>query len=313
MSAVLTITGPIFALVALGYLVARFSLFGPAELRALGRYVVMLALPALIFRALTTVELAALIEPAYLAAYLGGSLLTLGIGYGLSRRAGLDGTSSTFQAMGMSCANTGFIGYPVLLMAIPAVADRALALNMIVENLVLIPLILILAERGREEEGPRASRIAGRVLTNPLVLALAAGIVVALTPLALPQAFDQAIELLARSSAAVSLVVIGGALAGTPPATQAVRVAAVVAGKLVLHPLAVGGAFLALGLAGVAVDPDLVAAGVLLAAMPTMAIYPILAAQYGQGAPAAVAMLMMTIIAFFTLGVLLWSLGLLPG
>jgi malonate transporter and related proteins len=313
LSAVLTITGPIFTLIGLGYLLARFGLFEPADLRALGRYVVMLALPALIFHAVTALDLEALLEPSYLAAYLGGSLLTLATGYGLSRRAGLDGAASTFQAMGMTCANTGFIGYPVLLMAMPAVADNALALNMIIENLVLIPLILILAERGRGDGEARASGIARRVLTNPLVLALAAGIVVAITPLAAPQAFDQAIELVARSSAAVSLVVIGGALAGLRPTAQGRRVLAVVAGKLVLHPLAVCAMFLALSFAGAAVDPALVAAGVLLAAMPTMTIYPILAAQYGEGAPAAVAMLVMTISAFFTLGALLWLLGLLPG
>ena len=51
----------------------------------------MLALPALIFRAVTARDLAEVIDPPYLAAYLGGSLLSLGLGYGLSRRAGLDG------------------------------------------------------------------------------------------------------------------------------------------------------------------------------------------------------------------------------
>jgi malonate transporter and related proteins len=195
----------------------------------------------------------------------------------------------------------------------PGFAGQALALNMIVENLVLIPLILILAERGRREGGTRAFGIAQRVLANPLVVALAAGLVVALTPLAVPHALDQAIELVARSSSAVSLVVIGGVLAGSRPAAQAGRVAAVVTGKLILHPVAVGIAFLALGYASADVDPALVAAGVLLAAMPTMTVYPILAAQYGQGAPAAVAMLVMIISAFFTLGTLLWMLGLLPG
>jgi hypothetical protein len=56
----------------------------------------------------------------------------------------------------------------------------------------------------------------------------------------------------------------------------------------------------------------MMAAGVLAAAMPAMGVYPILAAQYGQGAPAAVAMLAMTVAAFFTIGALLWLLGLVP-
>jgi malonate transporter len=68
MSAVLGVIGPIFALIALGYLVTRFRLFQPGDLRALGRYVVMLALPALIFRAVTARHLGTLVDPGYLAA-----------------------------------------------------------------------------------------------------------------------------------------------------------------------------------------------------------------------------------------------------
>ena len=312
MGGVIGVTGPIFALIGLGHLVTRLGSFRPADLRALGRYVVALALPALIFRAVTVGDLAAVIDPAYLAAYLGGSLATLAVGHGLGRRAGLDGAASTFQAMGMACANSGFMGYPILLIALPAAADSALALNMIVENLVVIPLILVLAETSRGG-GTRLFGSLRRVLGNPIVLALVAGLVVALTPVTVPAALTQAIDLVARSSAAVSLIVIGGTLVGVPlRAAGGRRIAAVVAGKLVLHPLSVAACFVALASAGVAVDPTMMAAGVLAAAMPAMGVYPILAAQYGQGAPAAVAMLAMTVAAFFTIGALLWLLGLVP-
>lgn len=309
MSAVLGVTGPIFLLIALGYLLTRLRVFEAGDLRALGRYVVALALPALIFRAVTAGELSALVDPGYLAAYLGGSVATLALGYGLSRRAGLDGAASTFQAMGMACANTGFMGYPILLIALPAVADGALALNMIVENLVLIPLVLILAESSRGGGLAGVGQTARRVATNPIVMSLIVGLAVALTPVTVPGAISQAIDLVARSSAAVSLIVIGGSLVGVPRQTTAGRAAAVVAGKLLLHPLAVAAAFALLGVAGVAVDPTMAAAGVLLAAMPAMGVYPILAAQYGQGAPAAVAMLAMIVAAFFTIGGLLWMMG----
>jgi malonate transporter and related proteins len=204
------------------------------------------------------------------------------------------------------------MGYPVLLIAIPAVADSVLALNMIAENLVVIPLVLVLAEAGRARGLAGVAGAVRRVATNPIVLALVAGLAVALGGVAVPQALVQAIDLVARSSAAVSLIAIGGALVGVPRTATAARVAAVVAGKLVLHPLAVAAVFGVLAVAGVAVDPTLIAAGVLAAAMPAMGVYPILAEQYGQGGPAAVAMLAMTIAAFFTIGGLLWVLGLVP-
>ena len=67
--------------------------------------------------------------------------------------------------------------------------------------------------------------------------------------------------------------------------------------------------FALLGLAGFAPEGDLAVAGVLLAAMPAMGVYPILAAQYGEGPPAAVAMLAITVLSFFTLGGLLRAMG----
>lgn len=306
MSAILAVTGPIFALIALGWGATRAGLLDPGAIRALGRYVVTLALPALIFRAVTARAIEDLIDLPYLAAYLAGSLAVFALAYGLARRRG--GAAATFSAMGSSCSNTGFIGYPILLIALPDVADAALALNMIVENLAMIPLILILAERGRAE-GPAVGRILRRVATNPIFLGLVGGLAVALSPLSVPPVLAEGVNLLAMSSAAVSLVVIGGSLAGLPWTSVSSGVAAVAGGKLLLHPLAVAGAFALLGALGVGLDGELAAAGVLLAAMPAMGVYPILAAQYGEGPSAAVAMLAMTLLSFFTLGAALWAMA----
>jgi hypothetical protein len=59
----------------------------------------------------------------------------------------------------------------------------------------------------------------------------------------------------------------------------------------------------------VPVDPVLVPAGILMTAMPAMGIYPILAARYGEGRTAAVAMLAMTALSFVSVNALLLTLG----
>lgn len=309
MIAVLSVIGPIFALIALGWGVTRGGLLDPAAIRALGRYVVNLALPALIFRAVTARDLGELVDLPYLSAYLGGSLAVFALAYALGLRRGA--AAATFRAMGSSCSNSGFIGYPILLMALPAAADRALALNMIVENLVMIPLVLALAERAAGAgQGPLLGRTLRRLATNPIILGLVAGLAVAVSPFDLPPFVAQAVNLLALSSAAVSLVVIGGSLVAAPRVPGApLGVALTTGGKLLLHPLAVAACFTLVGAAGIAVEPDLFAAGVLLAAMPAMGVYPILAAQYGEGPPSAMALLAMTVFSFFTLAALLWVLG----
>ena len=81
-------------------------------------------------------DIGEILNIGYLSAYLAGSLLIFAGGSAWSRRvSGLTPLASTFQSMGMSCANSGLVGYPILLMAMPAVASTALALNMIVEKM----------------------------------------------------------------------------------------------------------------------------------------------------------------------------------
>ena len=292
MTGILGVTGTVFLLIGAGFLSVRLGLFDAGGIRVLGGYVVSLALPALIFRALTANPLAAILDVGYLGGYLAGSLAAFALGYLWSRRiSGLDAGASTFQGMGMSCANSGFVGYPILVMTLPAVAGPALALNMIVENLVMIPLVLILAERARgagPDGGPIAPSILRRLAANPIVLALIAGLAVSMSGVGLPAVIGRSVDLLAQSSAAVSLVVIGGSLVGVPLAGTGAAVVPVVAGKLILHPLLVGLCLSAPALLGRgAVGHDLRVAGVLMAAMPAMGIYPILAQRYGAGHAAA--------------------------
>jgi len=155
-----------------------WGLFSDGDLAVLGKYIVNLALPALIFNAVASRSLAEVFIPGYVGAYLIGSLAVFAFGYGWSRKtAGLDPIASTFQATGMTCSNSGFVGYPILLMALPDIAAKALAMNMIVENLVMIPLILVLAERATNDgliARQVARKIARRLMTNPIILALAA-------------------------------------------------------------------------------------------------------------------------------------------
>lgn len=311
---VLTISGVIFALIAVGYLAVLRKIFSGADLRVLGQYVINFALPALIFRAVSGRDLSEVLNAGYLIAYLAASVGVFFLGYHLAKRGfGMTRIESAFLGMGMSCSNSGFIGYPIVLMALPSVAATALALNMIIESIIMIPLVLIMAERanGGGKMGPEfLRRIADRVLRNPLIIGLVLGMVVSFSGLELPEVIAKPINLLASSSAAVSLIVIGGTLAGLPLGAINLKIAAVVIGKLVILPLV-----FILGLAAVTAvgigtgDPVLETAGILMAATPAMAIYPILAQSYGQENTAALAMFAMTVASFFSLSALMWWLN----
>jgi len=225
--------------------------------------------------------------------------------------AGLHPVRSTFYAMGMGCSNSGFVGYPILLLTFAPMAGVALALNMLVENLVIIPLLLLQAERGRGGAGGWAILLQSfvRLLSNPMILALVAGLAVSLLGWQPPAFASQTIALLANASGALSLFVIGGTLVGLPMAGLGKKVLPIVLGKLVLHPLLVFLMLAALPLLGMqAVDPVLRSAAVLMAAMPMMGIYATLAQAYGQEDFCAAALLVTTVTSFFTLSGLLWLL-----
>ena len=156
---ILAITGPIYITIALGYFLTRRGLFARADMRVLGQFVINLALPALLFNALAQRKLGDILNGRYMLVYAIGSLATMGLGLLWARRgARQDATVSVFYAMGMCCSNSGFVGYPIALLVIGPVAGVMLGLNMIVENLLLIPLLLALAESSTGSGGMLKSR-----------------------------------------------------------------------------------------------------------------------------------------------------------
>ena len=313
MLAILTITLPIYLAIAVGFLTTRLGLFARADMRVFGKFVINLALPAMLFNALSQRCIGDILNLSYLLAYLVGSLAVLALFYGGARRLGrLGSLQSCFVAMGSSCSNSGFVGYPILLLTMAPVAGVALALNMLVENLVVIPLALMLAERSKGSAGSWQGMLLQtfkRLAVNPMVLALLAGFIASLLGWRLPLPVDRAVNLFAQASGGLSLFVIGGTLTGLPLRGMLGRITPIIVGKLIAHPLAVAAALALLPLLGLhAVDEPLRSAAVLMAAMPMMGIYPLLAQAYGEEDVSAAALLGATVSSFATVSALLWVL-----
>ena len=308
MDHVLPVTGTIFLIISVGYACFATALFDRSALAPLGQFVVNIALPALIFRTFLTQDIDGIANPGYLF----GSLLMLGVGYILAGLASpKDNVHRTFDAAGMACANSGLVGYPILLLAMPAIAPTALAMNMLTENLIIIPLVIILADAASvRASGPSATgAILARLLKNPLVLAMLASLFLVFTGLTLPGPVSRAINILAASSVAISLFVIGGTIAGVSIRKIGTRVPTIVAGKIIGHPFAVWFGLYNMSLVGFGLDdPTLRKAAIIMAATPAMAIYPLLAQRYGDAETAATAMLIMTVLSFFTISALLYVL-----
>mgnify|MGYP001765172179 FL=1 len=307
---ILAITGPIYLCIALGYLATRHGLFDRADMRVFGKFVIQLALPALLFNALSQRSVSEIFNGRYLAAYALGGLILLSAAVLWYRKVGREGMSrSAIMAMGMSCPNSGFVGYPMLLLTLGApVAGVALALNMVVENLLIIPVLLALADMENHEAGHWRKLVMQTVrglVRNPLIIAIVLGFLVSATGLHIPSPVSRTVTLFAQASSALSLFVIGGSLVGLQLQGLKSAVAQIGIGKLLLHPLCLLAVMTWLVPVG---DPQLKTALLLTGAMPMMGIYAILAQRHGHEGLASAALLVGTMASFFTLSGLLWLL-----
>lgn len=307
---ILGITGPIYLAIAMGYLATRRGWFSKADMPVFGRFTLQIALPALLFNALSQRSAAEVFNLHYLGAYALGSLLVIGLGLWWARRVqGHSPSYASMMAMGMSCPNSGFVGYPIMLLTLGApVAGVALALNMVVENLLLLPLLMAVADSEGGQSGHWRQVLRQTLLgllRNPMIWGIVGGFVWSLTGWSLPAALGRTIHLFAAASGALSLFVIGGSLVGLQAQGMGRTVWPITLGKLVLHPMAM--AAMVLWVFDVA-DPTLRSAVVLTAALPMLGVYTILSQRHGHGAHSAAALLVTTVLSFFTLSALLWLL-----
>lgn len=305
---IFAITAPIFLLIGIGYLAMLLRIANRERVQGVATFVLYIALPALVIRALTQSPIEEVFNLPYLLAYGGGSiavfLLVLLIALRLQRRP-LE--VAALQALGTSASNSGFVGYPVAAMALGSPAAIFLALNMVVENLLVIPAALILAEVGRQGgQGVRevVRSTAMRLVRNPVLIGLTIGVSLALGGIELPAPVDTAIDMLADAAAPTALFVIGATLFGLRVRGMVGDVGQIVVGKLLLHPLAVLVAFLLLP----GFDPLLVAGALIFACAPMISIYPLLGLRHGMEGVTAAALMVATLASFLTLSLVIWSL-----
>ena len=310
MAPVLSATAPIFLLIALGFVAARAGWIRREGALAMSRYALLFALPALLFTTLAKRPLETILVPSFLLVYVTGSLIAFAIGTLVAaaarRTSPLD---NAFFGLGVSMSNSGYIGYALVAQLLGEAALSAVAMAILTEVLIILPLTLTLSELHRHRDGGGLAAILGRVIgiigTNPILLAIAAGVLCAQLGWRPPLLIGRTLEMLAGSAAAVALFAIGASLASQRIQIGLGSALPIAAGKLLIHPAAV---LLMLALAP-PLDASLGQAALILAGLPMVTIFPLLAQRYGQGEICATALVVTTLLAFVTLSLGLWLLG----
>ncbi|MEM7379165.1 MAG: AEC family transporter, partial [Pseudomonadota bacterium] len=159
---------PIFFVVAAGFAVRKGGVLTADGFRTLAAYVATVAAPAMVFHAIATSEPGALGQPGYLAGYTLGSMVAFALCYtGLRWATQARGPVLAFGALGGSFGNSLMVGYPLAVLLYGEAASIALALTLLVEVAVVLPMALTLADVGR----PRAPGERHPAVVNALAIA----------------------------------------------------------------------------------------------------------------------------------------------
>lgn len=310
METVIAITLPIFLVVGLGFGVTKAGLFSAPDMRIFGRFVIMIALPALLFNALAKRDVAEVFDAGFMGLYAVASLLVMGVGYlWFHRIQGLPMDRAGICIMGTACSNSGYMAFPILLLAYPDLAPKVLAMSLMVENLLMIPVALTLIALGRGGGAGMAALIwdiARNLIRRPLILAMIAGLAWSILKLPIPEALDRGLTMISTAAVALALFVIGGSLAGIALRGNLALAGQIMVGKLMLHPV-MGVLVLAVAaaLGGPMLGADLRACFVIACAVPMLGVYPIFAQEVGMEGLASLAMLGATMMSFFSLSLVL--------
>jgi len=231
---------PVFGLVFAGFACRKLDKLGPAAASELNRFVVYLALPALLFDTMAKTPLAMLDQPAFIAVFGIGSAvvfaLTLGVRLMQSRSladASIDGLNAAYP-------NTGFVGLPLCLLAFGKESLAPAVIATIMTVCVLFGVAIVLIELGLQTQrhiGATVWRVAKSLCKNPLLIAPVAGALFNASGLVVPQGGEALIKLLGGAASPCALVALGLFLGGKSEAHNLRTTGVLVALKLIAQPL----------------------------------------------------------------------------
>ncbi len=250
--ALLEITLPVFLVIGAGYAAARLGLFRDAAVDGLMQFAQGIAIPCLLFRAISTLDLGQTFQwPLLLSFYTGATAGFL---------AGLLGARLLFGRPWPDAVAIGFCGLfsNSLLLGLP-ITERAYGAGALAANYAIIAVhspycyalgitVMEVARHSGRGLARTARAVLAAMFRNPMVVGIAAGFAVNLSGTHLPNVLAGAVDLITRAALPAALFGLGGVLVRYRPEGDLPTVLLVCAISLVLHPAITWGMGQATGL-----------------------------------------------------------------
>ncbi len=241
MQAVLNSALPIFALILTGFICGYFGVFDRTATDNLNRFAVYLALPSLMFVAMSKITPDQVRQFGFIAAFCGGFAVCFAVAFLISRLRGRRVANASIEGLDAGYSNVGFMGIPMCLLVFGPESAPASIIATLFTACVLFLFAVVVVEVDLQK-GHNFWATLGKViptlLRSPLLVAPVAGLVVGLAGIPVPEPFINFTTLLGGAASPAALICIGLFLAQESVVSDdAVSIGILVSLKLILQPL----------------------------------------------------------------------------
>ena len=243
MAALIDVILPVFLVLGFGYVAVWRGLFSDAGVDGLMTFTQGFAIPCLLFRAISTLDLGQNFDLALLGSFYAGALVGFAVGF-LGARFLFGRSLEDSVAIGFCClfSNSLLLGLPI--------TERAYGADALEANYAIIAIhspfcyaVGITAMEIVRNRGGRLSALPGKVISgmfhNALIVGITLGFIVNLGNIPLPGVLTDAIDLMVRAALPAALFGLGGVLYRYRPEGDLRTIMFVVAVSLLLHPAVV--------------------------------------------------------------------------
>ena len=240
---VLAVVLPVFIVLAFGYTAVWGKIIEDSHIDGLMKFAQTFAIPCLLFRAISTLDLQSSLNIPLLLSFYAGMITAFIVGLSAARFL-FGRTWEDCVAISFCClfSNTLLLGLPI--------TERAYGPEGLIGNYAIIAfhapfgymLGITAMELVRAQGAPLATlplKVGKAMFSNGIVVGIGLGFVVNLTSLPLPAVFTDAVDIIGRAALPAALFGLGGVLFRYRPEGDMRVIAFVCATSLGLHPLVV--------------------------------------------------------------------------
>jgi predicted permease len=240
MQAVLNSALPVFALILTGFVCGYFGVFDRVATDNLNRFAVYLALPSLMFVAMSRITPDQVRQYGFVAAFCGGFAASFAVAFVISRFRGRRVANASIEGLDAGYSNVGFMGIPMCLLVFGPESAPASIIATLFTACVLFLFAVTLVEIDLQKAGhfwATGTRVLGSVVRSPLLIAPVAGLAVGLSGVTLPAPIESFTTFLGGAASPLALVCIGLFLAQERVVSDDIKsISILVVLKLILQP-----------------------------------------------------------------------------